>query len=475
VATGSQAHKAKKTIAIIGGGVSGALTAYHLVQKQVQARIVVIESRPELGLGLAYATPSLRHLLNVPAGKISALPNEPNHFLDWLRANRDAGATEETFAPRAIFGRYVQSLLAEAKGIEQVQGTVTHYQQSASGAVLTWSDGTELRADLVVLATGNFDPSPLPGVSEAASASGVYRHNAWLPDTFADLEQNAPITLIGTGLTAVDVLLRLRELGHRGTITAVSRHGVFPNRHEAYTPTPVAAIPEGTPATCIAYLRAIRAAIQDGAEWRAVIDSLRSATNDLWLALPFTEQHRFRRHLQRRWDVVRHRMAPRIADLIEAELAAGTLVIREGHLASVDTTAEGAVVKICRFGNVQEFVSRRVINCTGPSMNYRNVDSPLLKSLFSQGLATPGPLGGGFNCSTHGALMGADGQASRVLFNLGPGRLGTLLESIAVPEIRQQAFELAATLNEHIGATDRSMPLSVPISSIVDAQAMVTA
>jgi uncharacterized NAD(P)/FAD-binding protein YdhS len=467
-------HKAKKTIAIIGGGVSGALTAYHLMQKRVQARIIVIESRPELGLGLAYATPSLRHLLNVPAGKISALPNEPNHFLDWLRTNHDAGATAETFAPRTIFGRYVQSLLAETKGIEQVRGAVTGYQPSASGAVMILSDGSELRADLVLLATGNFEPSPLPGVSESAFASGIYQHNAWLSDTFAGLEQNAPITLIGTGLTAVDVLLRLRELGHRGTITAVSRHGVFPNRHEICTPMPTAAILEGTPATCVAYLRAIRAAIRSGAEWRAVIDSLRSTTNELWLALPLTEQQRFRRHLQRRWDVVRHRMAPGIADLIEAELAAGTLVIRDGHLVSVDAVAEGAIVKIRNSGSTQELVSRRVINCTGPSMNYRTVDSPLLKSLFAQGLATAGPLGGGFNCSAHGAMIGANGQASRVLFNLGPGRLGTLLESIAVPEIRQQAFELAAILNEHIDATDKTVSLSVPLPSNAAAQTMVT-
>src|SRR5271156_544151 len=109
------------TIAIIGGGVSGALTAYHLTQQGTDVRVVVIDPRPELGLGLAYSTPSLRHLLNVPAGKISALPAKPDHFLNWLRRNYDAGATEKTFAPRAVFGRYVQSLVAVVPGIEHVQ------------------------------------------------------------------------------------------------------------------------------------------------------------------------------------------------------------------------------------------------------------------------------------------------------------------------------------------------------------------
>jgi uncharacterized NAD(P)/FAD-binding protein YdhS len=465
--TGHGGCKADKTIAIIGGGVSGALTAYHLTRNQVQARIVVIEARPELGLGLAYSTPSLRHLLNVPAGKISALPNEANHFLDWLRASHDATATEETFAPRAIFGRYIQSLLAKTKGVEQVQGVVTHYRSSSSGAVLTLSDGSKLRVDLVVLATGNFDPSPLPGISEAALASRVYRHNAWLPDTFNGLDQDAPVALIGTGLTGIDVLLRLRELGHRGTITAVSRHGIFPNRHKLYKAVSTAAIPAGTQATCVAYLRAIRSAIRSGTEWRAAIDSLRSTTNELWLALPHVEQQRFRRHLQRRWDVVRHRMAPPIADLISAELAVGTLVVREGHLEGVDAGSDGAIVKIRAAGSMEELATRRVINCTGPSMNYRRVDSPLFKSLFSQGLATVGPLGGGFNCALHGAMIGANGLASEVLFNVGPGRLGTLLESIAIPEIREQAAQLAAILAERVGLTHKteSFTISLPLKA----------
>ena len=69
-----------KPIAIIGGGVSGVLTAYHLIREHVHARIVIVDPRPNLGLGLAYSTPSLRHLLNVPAGKISALPDDPDHF-----------------------------------------------------------------------------------------------------------------------------------------------------------------------------------------------------------------------------------------------------------------------------------------------------------------------------------------------------------------------------------------------------------
>lgn len=439
-----------KTIAIIGGGVSGTLTAYHLIRKGASERVVVIDPRPELGLGLAYSTPSLHHLLNVPAGKVSALPAEPDHFLNWLRVNYDPQASEDTFAPRAIFGRYIQSIFAEVSGVEVQRASVIDYRSTGSGALLKLDDGRELRADLVVVATGNFDPAMLPGISEEAKTSGAYCHNAWAEKTYEGLDPEAPVTLIGTGLTGVDVVIRLRELGHQGTITAVSRHGVFPSRHAPYTPLTEKAIPLGTPATSLAYLRALRSAIRSGAECRATIDSLRATVNNLWLALPLKEQRRFHRHLQRRWDVVRHRMAPPIADIIDAELMAGTLLIRKGRLTAIDAEGQRAIVTTQTGSCSESFATARVINCTGPNMNYRQVDSPLLRSLFTQGVVSPGPHGGGFQCSDSGATIDTNGCVSEILFNLGPGRMGTLFESIAVQEIRDQSIQLAEILYEKL-------------------------
>ena len=104
-------------------------------------------------------------------------------------------------------------------------------------------------------------------------------------------------------------------------------------------------------------------------------------------------------------------------------------------------------------------------------MNYRRVNSPLLDSLFAQGIVTAGPMGGGFNTTRYGATLDADGTASSFLYNLGPGRLGTLLESIAIPEIRQQAVETAAILVGRIGKTRRiadvvfPLPANVPVSA----------
>jgi uncharacterized NAD(P)/FAD-binding protein YdhS len=432
---------------IIGGGVSGTLTAYHLARRTSGANIIMVEPRPQPGLGLAYSTPSLRHLLNVPAGKISALPDQPNHFLYWAQRYYDPAMTAADFAPRAIFGRYIQSLLARTPEINHLQATAVDCRLEGGRPVVTLMDGSTLAARAVVLATGNFDPSPLRGVTEEAVRSGLYRHSAWDEEAYRGLDPEAPVTLIGTGLTAVDVILRLRETGHRGRITAISRHAVFPKRHANYYPLTKCVIGGEAPTTAVALLRAVHRAIRCGLPWRAVVDSLRERTNEFWLALPLEEQRRFRRHLQRRWEVVRHRMAPPIAQVIEAELSAGTLVIRQGSLEAVVPVADGARVQArSRHGEPFEVLAMRVINCTGPEMNYRRAGSPLLNSLFAQGLITAGPLGGGLWSDEDGALRAGDGSFSQVLFNIGPGRLGTLLESIAVPELRTQAVALAELL-----------------------------
>lgn len=433
------------------------LTAYHLAHKAPNARILVIEPKATLGLGLAYSTPSLQHLLNVPAGKISALPDRPQHFLDWLHTNYDPSFRADDFAPRAIFGKYIQSLVSEiAPCIEHVPSAVSGCDMVDGQVVLSLEDGPQFTADVVVLATGNFNPAPLPGISEEAVRSGSYCHSAWESATYENLPVDAPVTLIGTGLTAVDVLLRLRELGHRGTITAISRHGVFPNRHAAYEPLPQCVIAGKAPRKAHLLLRAVHRAIREGKSWRAVIDSLRPRTNEFWLALPLVEQRRFRRHLQRRWDVVRHRMAPAIADRIECELDSGTLVKHSGSLQAVFPAPEGANVQWqTGSGEIAEMKVARVINCTGPDMNYHRVGSALLNDLFAQGFATHGPLGAGLWSDEHGALRTQDGNFSSVLFQVGPGRQGTLIESIAVPELRDQAYALACRLSERMNEVSK--------------------
>ena len=104
------------SIAIIGGGFSGSLVAANLLRTATTPiSIKLIERSPQVGRGVAYGTKFESHLLNVPAGKMSAFPDQPDHFLHWLHRNGYQHMIAATFAPRKVYGDYVQAILREAQ------------------------------------------------------------------------------------------------------------------------------------------------------------------------------------------------------------------------------------------------------------------------------------------------------------------------------------------------------------------------
>ena len=102
------------SIAIVGGGASGALMAAHLLKCAGDAvRLTLIEPREQIGRGLAYATKNESHRLNVRASNMSAFADDPDHFWNWLRANGHRGEDRFCFVPRAVYGRYLGGLVED--------------------------------------------------------------------------------------------------------------------------------------------------------------------------------------------------------------------------------------------------------------------------------------------------------------------------------------------------------------------------
>jgi len=338
-----------------------------------------------------------------------------------------------------LYGDYLQALLAEA-GIEAIRGEAVDV---ADGAVRL-ADGRVMEAEATVLAPGNFRPATPRGIDPAALGE------AWIEDPWAGgldgLDARDVVLLVGTGLTAIDVALTLDATGFRGRIVALSRRGLAPRAHGLREP--IVAAREDLPATCTALLRRVRARTKK-VGWRSAVYELRSVTQELWGEASIDERRRFLRHLRPWWDVHRHKLAPAIGDRIEAMQAEARLAVAAGRLLSVEAVDGGASVRFRMRGGAAEETLRvkRIVNCTGPESDIARVGEPLLGALLAAGRIRRDPLGIGIDVDDACRAIGTDGRASETLSAIGPVTRGTFWESVAVPDIREQAERVAERLS----------------------------
>src|SRR5262249_52361035 len=110
-------------------------------------------------------------------------------------------------------------------------------------------------------------------------------------------------------------------------------------------------------------------------------------------------------------------------------------------------TSEGVrVVYVPRGTRAERTIEvAQVLDCTGPAMD-AVARSPLLGGLVQAGGGAPPPLRPRPVGDRPRALLNGRGQTARRLFALGPLLRGQRWETIAIPEIREQAGAVAEAL-----------------------------
>ena len=361
--------------------------------------VLLIDRAGSFEQGLAYGTRDPNHLLNVSARAMSAWPNDPNHLVRWLEQNQaelahllPAGADVSSYIPREVFGIYLQSILEHA----------------------------------------------------AIQAAGQHRLRR-ITAELSDLEAIEP------GSPSAASRYRL-QFSNGEPIVALSRRGHLPNAHLSASVAPIGAWlnPEQAPTTLLELWRLIRMRValaeRDGHDWRAVIDGLRPINEKLWQRLSLQERRRFLRHAAVLWDVHRHRVAPQLHEQLQQLINSGALEIIAGRLEAKQNRAKRLQLRIRRRGAASsEYLEvDRLITCTGIRLDYARSTQPLLQRLLQRQQLQADVLALGISTTPQGELVGGNGQVVSGMYTLGPPRRGELWESTAVPELRQQAQELAS-------------------------------
>lgn len=428
-------------MAIVGGGFSGTMLSAQLARRGIAS--VLIEKAGRAGEGTAYSTRDPAHLLNIRTGQMSAWPDAPDDFSDWLEAREmPAGG----FAQRLRFGEYLREILAGAVAsgmVTLVEGEAVSATRDGAGWTVTLGDGRTFPAGDLALALGNQPPAPL-NVGRGAIDPALLCDDPWSDMGRAQVARvaasGAPVVVVGTGLTMVDMVLTLAEAGHDGKVTALSRRGLDPRGH-ALLPAP-ALDGRKAPTGLMPLWRWLRTRIAKDDDWRARIDSLRPRSAELWQALSDDEKRRFMRHARPWWDVHRHRIAPDVAGLLDTRRAVAKLEVIAGRIRGAEGDGTSVTLTIATRGGAT--ITREaglVVNCTGPLGAVANTQDPLLRQLLDDGLATPDPLGIGIASDARDAAVAAER-----LWVLGPLSKARLWEIIAVPDIRGQAQAVAESI-----------------------------
>lgn len=475
----------EKTITIVGVGACGVVCLYQLVEKLVRRadagqkfRIFLFDKSTTFAMGVAYGTPLDTHLLNLRARYMSAIPDRPHHFVQWLKDNQsqlrnrlnfsDPGAGKDIYAPRWLYGRYLYHLfeqtVAKARDtgikIEFLPAMVNDIRPDGHQFGLMLDGDRNIKSDYLILTIGNF---PSTHYSELKGRKGYFAY-PWPAQRLMDrIPPDQKVCVMGAGLSAVDTFFTLMENGHRDRIYFISRTGFLPKvqgpdadyapyyltmrnlnamaeesngalslsqagrlyrkeLEEAYAkPLPWLEIlnPIGSPASILS--EDIKRAQEGPLGYQAVLNAVADLIAPLWNSLAIEDRRMFDREYRTFWNVYQYPMPLINACKILSALQSGQLCVLPGLKRAGFTQRKGAFqleIKT-RFGPRQHLEAAYLINATGQGRNVTRFDDRLIHNLLKRGLLVPHPNGGIQVDYESGAVIHREGRPSKRIFAIG--------------------------------------------------------
>ena len=442
-----------RPIIIVGGGFSGTLTAIHLSRRLTGAQIILFEEKGEAGPGLAYNVANASARLNVPAGRMSAFQDQPDHFVEYARAACNEKVSAKDFLPRCIYGAYLKECLRDAmvaNPLLKVDGRKVIDligPDKSGGASVVLKDQSVIETGSVVLATGN---------QSSAFASSVWASHtvaARDPQSLGLVENGQDVLIIGSALSMVDTVVELKRRGNVGTIHVVSRNALLP---KPYAPAAVLTAPDldSLPDSDLRqslrlFRQAIRQHEKNGGNWRDLFASVRPSTPSLWQELSKKDRERFLRHLSPFWESHRHQCSPETLATVHELAASGKLVIHRGTIVSVEPAGNRKRLGLAARSHnapTRWIEADHIFDATGPARDITTIQHPLIQNLLRRGFLQPDPHRLGAETSVDYRAVGRGGQASQWLYVIGPMLRARFFEATAVGELRLHAAALASKI-----------------------------
>jgi uncharacterized NAD(P)/FAD-binding protein YdhS len=467
--------------------------------------IYVFEQRDVFGCGSAYEPDIASNLLNTKTRFITPFPDRPGDFKNWLDLNKskwqrafpDFDAEPDSYAPRPLFGLYlveqIRAIVRRAAAVD-VRVVLLHAEvqdiiSKDSGLVVHTNCGLAISASKVFLFCGTLAKKPGRLGGDPRIRERPYPLTEWL----SAVQPNEDIGIVGARLSAIDTVIALMELGHRGKVRVHSRSGFFPAvrgtqgrivterlsveavnklvakkgllelqdlanlfqeelalhdprflKQSLSLPTP--------PSDIERYLEDEIKAASHPRPWQAVLYATNGFIESIWRALSADAQSEFMSKYFGMFMAYRVSIPIENAKRILSYLKDARLEFVAGKTDEPSSRDEGIILR----SQDKAYRYDRLIYAIGVPRNAEMLESVLLDNLFRRGMVTAHPMGGiQINAETY-KVVSAVTQRQSEIYAVGELTVGQNFFTSALEINARHAYRCAEILHASEVRTERS-------------------
>lgn len=390
-----------KKIAIIGFGFCGIMVFGNILKKistqksQAKIKFIIFEKDDKNSVGAGFSNFNDSYILNVPAKKMSPFQDNPDDFVDFLKENYPEVYKKnghDGFISRNIYGQFLKKLsndffkLADDLEIdyEIIQKTVIDIDQGFK----IYTENLIFDADEVVLSSSFVQSKLNYCLKDEKLISPLWSKNSINFHQKNNFKIDDKICIIGTGLSAIDILVGLNAKKFSGKIYAISRRGNFPKPHftkQDFIPNQeiinfidASDIKMGLINVLLKFRKYLKC--NKDYDLRYLIDSIRGKTKFLWQNLDEKNKIVFLKKLLPYWNIFRHRVPSSSLEIIYKMIENNQLEIIKSSVNSIEKSDGKFIIKATK----KTLDCDYVVNCLGFDYNIKNY--PLIESMLKKNL-----------------------------------------------------------------------------------------
>ncbi len=390
-----------KKIAIVGFGFCGIMVFGNILKKistkksPTKIKFIIFEKDGEEALGAGFSNFNDNYILNVPAKKMSPFENSPDDFLNFLKENYPDIYNKngpDGYVSRNVYGKFLKKLRNDFFNLANDLKIDCELVQKA---VIDIEDGFKIHtkdvffdADEIIISSSFVQSKLNYCLNDEKIISPLWSKNSANFHQKNNFKIDDKICIIGTGLSAVDVLVGLNAKNFAGKIYAISRRGNFPQPHFLQqniisNQSLIDLIDDNDAKLGILnislkfrkYLRSNK-----NYDLRHLIDSIRPKTKFLWQNLDEKNKKFFLKKILPYWNIFRHRVPNSSLETIHNMIKNNQLDIIKSSAKSIEKSDGKFIIKT----NKNNLECDYVVNCLGFDYNIKNY--PLIESMVKKNL-----------------------------------------------------------------------------------------